>query len=195
MPEFSPLTFFVSNENEYRAALQKIPTEQFAWKPNRGMNGIGVRILEKKFFTLDREMREALPEGVVIQEFIDTQKGIPGICNSYHDLRIVTINEEKVLSHVRIPSNGSLVSNYHQGADITEVQINSLPKSILDFYERVHAKVLERFPHPMYSMDIGMSPSGPRLFELNGHTAFPWPHFKSLNTFVENLVLHLENLS
>lgn len=195
LSEFSPLTFLISDEKECKAALEQISTERFAWKPNCGMNGIGVRILEKKFFTLDREMREVLPAGVVIQEFVDTQSGIPSICDSYHDLRIVTINERKVLSHVRIPQSGSLISNYHQGASITELDPEALPRTILEFYERVHAKVRERFPHPMYSMDIGMTPDGPKLFELNGHTAFPWPHFASLNTFIKNLVSHLENLT
>ncbi len=194
LPEFSPLTFFASNENECKAALQKIAAEKCAWKPNCGMNGIGVRIFQKDAFTFDEEMKQALPDGVVIQEFVDTGNGIPGICGSHHDLRIVTINEKPALSHVRIPPKGSLIANYHQGADITELDPAALPKPILDFYERVRAKVRKRFPRPMYSMDIGMTSSGPRLFELNGHTAFPWPHFRSLNTFVENLVLHLESL-
>src|SRR3989344_5782274 len=202
LQEFSPQTIPVATEKEFVSAVERIKTDTVVFKPNTGTNGVGVRIFEKdnvlflghtRDLRLDEEMKVDIEKGALLQQFMDTKNGITRICDSYHDLRIVTINEKIVLAHVRTPEPGSRIANFHQGATIREIAVDKIPKNIISFYKKVHKKITARFPKPMYSMDIGMGPDGPRLFELNGHTAFPWPDFKCKNSFIENLAAHIES--
>ncbi len=201
--EFSPLTIPVATEAEFFSAVERIPTDTVVFKPNTGTNGAGVRIFEKSEAVLNEEMKADIEKGALVQEFVDTKNGISSICDSYHDLRLVTINEKIALTHVRIPEPGSRIASYQRGAAIRELSVRALPQEVLSFYAAVHKKVTARFPKPMYSMDIGMDsfprgysgPSaGPRLFELNGHTAFPWPEFDCRDSFIEHLVAHIESV-
>ncbi len=142
-------------------------------------------------------MRAVIAEegGALFQEFIDTKNGIAGICDSYHDLRLATVNGVIALTHVRIPEQGSLIANYAQGATIRELATADIPENVMSFYRDVSAKIAERFSDPMYTMDIGIGADGrPLLFEINGTTAFPWPEFESKDFFIENLADHLGNL-
>ncbi|MCR4328175.1 MAG: hypothetical protein NUV53_01525 [Patescibacteria group bacterium] len=203
MPEFFPITIFVTTEAEFRSAVKHIPTERVVFKPNKGTNGVGVHILEKNELYLNDEMRMDIAKGALVQEFIDTKNGIPSICESYHDVKIVTINGIIVLTHVRIPEPGSLIASYQRGATIRELSTHTLPQEILSLYTTVHKKITARFPNPMYSMDIGIGsssrkksglPTRPLLFEMNGHTTFPWDEFECRDLFIENLVAHIENV-
>jgi glutathione synthase/RimK-type ligase-like ATP-grasp enzyme len=192
---FFPKTIQVTREEDFSEALKKIPDDTIVFKPNTGTNGRGVRVLKKNEAALDEEMRAIIaePGGALLQEFIDTSKGIAGICSSYHDLRLATVNNAIALTHVRIPEPGSLVANYAQGATIHELAAADIPKHIINFYQKVQEKIAMQFPNAMYTMDIGVGASGePILFEINGTTAFPWPEFKSKDFFITQLALHLE---
>ncbi|MEK7507566.1 MAG: ATP-grasp domain-containing protein [Patescibacteria group bacterium] len=193
LQEFSPQTIPVATEKEFVSATERIKTNTIVFKPNTGTNGIGVRIFEKDNMPFDEEIKSDIRKGAILQEFVDTKNGIAHVCDSYHDLRIVTINETIALTHVRTPETGSRIASYQQGATIRELALSMLPKEIISFYSEVHKKIIARFPKSMYSMDIGMGPNGPRLFELNGHTAFPWPDFECKTFFIENLVAHIES--
>ena len=195
MPKFFPKTYLALNKKELLQSIKKIKTDKVVLKPNRGKNGEGVYIFDKANFNINLISKEKLYDnGFLIQEFIDTSTGIPNIVNSYHDLRIITHGDRISLCHVRQPQKGSLVSNSHQGASITEIDINSIPKFILDFYYKVHKKITKKYPHPLYSMDIGIDKSGPKLIELNSHTAFPGENFKCMDRFIDNLIYHLETI-
>ncbi len=193
LEEFFPKTFFIAHPDDLPAALAKIRGELAVFKPNTGTNGTDVRIFKKSAATPDDGMTSAIMNGgALLQEFVDTRRGIPGICDSYHDLRLATVNDVIALTHVRIPEPGSLVANYAQGATIRELSVNDIPENVLAFYEKVHERITGRFPKPMYTMDIGVDASGnPLLFEINGTTAFPWPEFESRDYFIENLAEHL----
>jgi hypothetical protein len=195
LPEFFPKTIFIDNEADFLKALKDIPTETVVFKPNVGTGGRGVRIFDKTNLMLDEEIKKTIAGGALLQEFIDTKNGIAGICDSYHDLRLAIVNDTIALTHVRVPEPGSLVANYQQGASIKELAREDLPKEITPFYEKIHTMITEKFPHPMYTMDIGIDAAGdPLLFEINGTTAFPWPEFEGRDFFIENLAQHLENL-
>lgn len=193
--EFFPKTIRVTREAALLPSLKELPGDMAVFKPDTGTNGRGVRVLKKDEMTLDDEMRAIIaePGGALLQEFVDTSRGIPGICDSYHDLRLAIVNNVIALTHVRIPEPGSLIGNYAQGATIRELAPEDIPKKVLAFHERVHAKITERFHDPMYTMDIGVGTDGtPLLFEINGTTAFPWPEFAGRDFFIKNLADHLE---
>jgi glutathione synthase/RimK-type ligase-like ATP-grasp enzyme len=193
--EFSPKTIFVDNETDFFEALKNITTEKVVLKPNTGTGGRGVRIFDKNDPVLDEKMKSVIAEGALLQEFIDTKHGIAGICDSYHDLRLAVVNDTIALVHVRAPEPGSLIANYQQGATIKELAREDLPEEVVAFHKKIHTKITEQFPKPMYTMDIGVGASGhPLLFEINGTTAFPWPEFQSKDFFIEQLATHLEHL-
>jgi len=195
LPEFFPKTFFIEHKPDFFDALKGIATEKAVLKPDTGTGGRGVKIFDKAAATLDEGMEKTIAEGALLQEFIDTRNGIAGICGSYHDLRLAVVNDAIALTHVRIPEPGSLIANYQQGASIKELAREDLPEKVVLLHAKVHAKMIERFPSPMYTMDVGINATGdPLLFEINGTTAFPWPEFQSRDLFIEKLAQHLEGL-
>jgi hypothetical protein len=197
--EFFPETIRVAREEDLLPALARLPGVRAVFKPDTGTNGRGVRILKKAEAALDGEMRAAIkePGGALVQAFVDTSAGIPGVCDSYHDLRVAVMNGGAIaLTHVRTPEPGGLIANYARGATIRELSPADLPQNILALHRAVYKKIAARFPDPMYTMDAGIGAGGePLLFEINGTVAFPWPEFKGSDFFIENLVRHLENLA
>lgn len=195
MPQFFPKTFFTKSLDQIKEALTKIKTEKVVLKPNAGSNGDDVYIWDIDEVDLNLIPKDKLEDqGFLVQEFIDTSLGIPGIATSYHDFRIITHGDKISLCHVRQPIPGTLVSNSHKGASITEIDIDSIPLFILNFYKEVHAEIIKKYPSPLYSMDIGIGKDGPKLIELNSHTAFPGENFKCMNRFIDNLIDHLETI-
>lgn len=195
MPQFFPNTFLAKTKKEIQEIIPKIKTDKIVLKPNRGQNGDDVYIFNKSEINLDILPIEKLEErSFLVQEFIDTSAGIEGIVPSYHDLRIITHGNKISLCHVRQPAQGSLVGNSHKGASITEIEIDLIPPFILDFYKAVHQEIIKKYPLPLYSMDIGVGKDGPKLIELNSHTAFPGDNFKCMDRFINNLIEHLETI-
>jgi len=199
LPEFFPKTFFITSENDVFEALKNIGTERAVLKPNTGTGGRGVHIFP--IANVEQElnattMKATIAEGALLQEFVDTKNGIAGICPSYHDLRLAIVNDAIALTHVRIPEPGSLIANYQQGATIKELARADLPETIIALHKKIHATITERFPAPMYTMDVGLDSAtgAPLLFEINGTTAFPWPEFAAKDFFIEQLAEHLERL-
>jgi glutathione synthase/RimK-type ligase-like ATP-grasp enzyme len=194
---FFPKTILITREEDFYGALEKLSGDRFVFKPNTGTNGRGVKVLKKDEVVFDKEMRAIIaePGGALLQEFVDTSRGIPSICAAHHDLRLATVNNVIALTHVRTPEPGNLIANYAQGATIHELTAADIPKKVLMFYKKVHAKIIEQFSNPMYTMDIGVGADGkPYLFEINGTTAFPWPEFEGKDFFIENLAEHLTKL-
>jgi len=195
MPRFFPKTFLVNNRQELISKSSEIRTNKVVVKPNQGQNGDDVFIFDKDSVDLQVISEDKLSDyGFLIQEFIDTVQGIKGLTPSYHDLRIVTHGNNISLCHVRQPLGGSLIGNSHKGALINEIDIEAIPGFIMDFYKQVHAEIIKKYPLPLYSMDIGVGFDGPRLIELNSHTAFPGDNFRCLDRFIDNLINHLETI-
>ncbi len=196
MPQFFPNTFLIKNEEDLLKAVKKVKTKKLVLKPNKGQNGDDIFIFDKNKVNFKLINKEKLQDlGFLVQESIDTSAGIPDVTPSYHDLRIITHGNKISLCHVRQPVSGSLIGNSHKGASITEIDIDLIPKFILNFYEEVHAEIIKKYPNPLYSMDIGVGKDGPKLIELNEHTAFPGDKFKCMNRFINNLIEHLETIS
>lgn len=195
LKEFFPETYIAFNKKDLLSLAKKIKTTKIVLKPNRGKEGDNVFVFSKSKIKIDLIPDKILKKGgFIIQEFIDTSRGIDGITKAHHDLRIITIGNKISLCHIRQPQDGSLISNAHLGASITEIDIDKIPEFILDFYKKVHKKIIKKYPMPMYSMDIGVGKNGPRLIELNGSTAFPRKNFKCLDLFIDNLINYLETV-
>ena len=161
LTEFCPETYICHSKEECIKNGEKIKTPLVVVKPNRGVCGRNVRILEKESLTDLQNLEYNFAEEVLVQEFIDTSNGCPGIAESTHDLRLSIINDKNIMASVSVP----------------------------------HEKIKKTYSHAMYNIDVGVTPNGPRLIELNSPIAFPRPEWKSTDLYLSNLIEHLDSLS
>lgn len=169
------------------------PSALVVLKPANGMCGNGI--------VIDRaeKIKQAdIPEGreYILQEFVDTSRGIPGIIDGHHDLRIVIADGKIVLSHVRAPKEGSLLANVAQGGSIKEVPLENIPAFIIDRVKKIQERIDEKFNRPVYSIDLGVQNGAePFVFELNDQIGFPSEKMKNSAVFIKSVLQSLGRLA
>lgn len=162
LPNHSPVSAVVRSADELKSAVHDIPGELIVAKPTDGAEGKGVSIVPRD------KIQETVTEfPYLLQEFLDTSKGIPDIVDGTHDFRMIVINGEVVLCFVRTPPEGSLLANVAQGGKKIEVPVPNIPAEPLALLKDVeHA--LSRFPRRVYSIDLGRNADGTwKIIELN----------------------------
>ncbi|OGI22092.1 MAG: hypothetical protein A2808_03650 [Candidatus Moranbacteria bacterium RIFCSPHIGHO2_01_FULL_55_24] len=182
---FMPRSFVIKNQEELLSQLKSLEGAPLAvLKPAKGMQGKGILIDKPE--NLAHVVLEEKSE-YVLQEFVDTSQGIPGITEGYHDLRIVVVNGKITLAHVRTPKEGSLLANVALGGSIEEVPLEKIPSFILSCVQEIQAVIDEEFDFPLYSIDFGIQAgSQPFVFELNDQIGFPSEKMNSSELFIEN---------
>jgi glutathione synthase/RimK-type ligase-like ATP-grasp enzyme len=164
--KFCPATFVAMSAGEVPGILQKIPTEKIVAKPVDGFEGRGVIIGQKEDVAAKIERYPYM-----ICAFMDTTKGIPGLVEGPHDLRIVGIRGEIGVSYIRTPPKGSLRANVSKGGKEIEVPLDHIPKGAMELFHTIDA-TLEQYPYRVYSVDMGLDADGSwKLFELNSKPA------------------------
>ncbi|MEI7621564.1 MAG: YheC/YheD family protein [Candidatus Moraniibacteriota bacterium] len=163
--QFMPLSQIASNELELKLAIKKSPGEKIVIKPLYGCGGFGIFIGEKKE-ALGKEFNYP----VLLQEFILSEKGIPGISRQAEtsDLRLVYQGGELVYALSRIAAKGSLFTNLHQGATGKMITKDLIPTSLKKIVEKINHKIAV-FPNMQYSLDF--------IFDNDGK-----PYFVEMNT-------------
>lgn len=157
--EFCPKTILVNNEQEYSNALNTINWDKKVIKPLDGEEWHGVFIWDHEYL---KSCKYVFP--MLVQEFLDTSAWIPGIYVGIHDLRLVYINGEIIFSFYRTPPEGQLLANISQGGWIGLIDINNLPKKVLD----ISNVVKENFTWDYcFGLDIGFVDGQPKIIELN----------------------------
>lgn len=160
--DFCPHTIVVESREELNPALKRLQGNLLVAKPLDAEGGKGVIVGTK----------EEVQDGVktfpyLLQEFIDTRAGIPRLVRGLHDLRIVSIEGKIVSCFIRVPKDGSFVSNVGRGGVMFGLGDIPLPKEVLRVFTAVDAK-LRRFPHRYYALDLGRHRDGSwKIFELN----------------------------
>lgn len=166
--EFCPKTFLAKTQAEFLTALEQITTPLAVVKPLEGYEGNDVFIEPAAQLA---EKKLVFP--VIVQEFIDTSAGIPGIIDGHHDLRVTLLNDEVAFSWVRTPPPGKLTANVAQGGIFKMVPLEKIPPAVLDIVRKIDAH-MARFGTRFYCIDFGISPDGPRLIEMNAQVGiFP----------------------
>lgn len=166
---FMPKSFVAKNKKEYLKALKKVNSKKAVVKPFFGSGGFGITIDEKKKLL---SLTPSFP--VMIQEFIKSEQGIPGFSRKKEvaDLRLVFMNHKLVYALSRIAKNGSLFTNFHQGATAILVPLKYIPKSI----SKVSSEIVEKlslFPQANYSLDFIFTNKGEPVFiEMNTTPGF-----------------------
>jgi len=162
--EFMPKSFISNNEKELKESIRKIKSSKVVIKPLYGCGGDGIIIDEKeKVF----EYEYIFP--VLVQEFIVSEKGIPGFSkkDEISDLRMVFNHHKLTYALSRIAKPGSLFTNLHQGASGVMVPEEAIPESVKKIVKKIIRR-LKVFPKAQYSLDFMFDNNGkPYLVELN----------------------------
>lgn len=148
--EFCPKTIEVHDEKDLESAIEGISTPFVVAKPLDAYGGTGVMIGPKEEI---RHKVSSFP--YLIQAFIDTSMGIPGITEGRHDFRILIIQGEIASTLLRTPKPGSFVSNVSQGGSARVIPLEVIPKELMEMVKTVDSR-FERFKTRIYSIDLGL---------------------------------------
>ena len=165
-PELSPKTRAINSYQEFVETIKEWgfdPEEKIVLKKNFLYGGQGVYIRPVK------DMPESLYESwdnILMQEFVDSSVGIPGIVEGLHDIRITTINGEPIYTFVRVPAQGSLLANVAQGGTEIPLTLDKLPQDLLDKVAIINKKLAQYRPS-ILAADFFNSKDGFKLIELN----------------------------
>ena len=158
---YSPPTWRADCYRDYLWALDQIDGHFAVVKPIRGLEGRDVWIDSPQVL---RQQHPRTP--VVVQSFLDSSAGVPGIAAGIHDYRITLINREIVCSFVRTPAPGRLVTGLVSGGSLTVIPLHRIPSVFADLALTVDRRLCHYRPR-FYSVDMALTADGPRLIELN----------------------------
>ena len=163
-PKFSKKHYLINSFDDLKSVAKKIKGSRIVLKKNSGSGGKDVIITEKNKIN---KLKRVDFKDFSVQEFIDSSKGIKGITDSYHDLRLVFINDELIYSYIRTPKKGSLLANLSQGGSMRIVKPKDLPKSTKALIKNVK-EVLDSYNPKIYTIDIMFDEKqSPWIVELN----------------------------
>lgn len=161
-PEWSKKNWLVKNKEDLEECLPKIKTKLVVLKPILESGGKGIHVLNKK-----DALKVAIDRPYLLQEFIDSSMGVPGVSRKMHDLRLVFVNDEIIYAYIREPQKGSYLANLAQGGSLTIVPKNKLPKSLNPIIKRANI-LFATFDSRVYSIDFMFDEKKrPWIVELN----------------------------
>ena len=162
--KYLPSTHIIKSKQELKQKIHLIKTEKAVLKPVVGSGGEGITIQEKKELINNKKIKINKPH--LLQEFIDTTGGIPGIVQGTHDLRIVSVNGKIIYSYIRIPKKGKLLCNIHQGGSMFNIKNSQIPESALKMFKDIDKKIKKYKPR-IYTVDLFYGNNKPYLIEIN----------------------------
>lgn len=159
--QYCPATFVVKNPEELAAAFQKTTTELVVVKPVDGQEGEGVVIAPVA------ELRQKQFEfPILVQDFLDSSGGVPGIVEGLHDFRIAIVDGEPTYSYFRTPPKNSYLANVARGGRFSMVPLDKLPAAAVEIVKAIDAE-LAQYGHRFYGIDFAFTTSGPKIIEMN----------------------------
>lgn len=183
-----PSSITVENESALRAYLETCSQNTpYVLKPAFGIKGSGIFIGKPSELATKAVTRFPY----LVQQFVDTSAGIPGIVSGVHDLRFVIANGSIILAALRQPPEGSLLSNVALGGSIREIPLREVPPAVLAVVQKIHTEIDPLFRNPCYSLDFGLEKGTPYLFEINDRIGFPRDTMPSAKLFSEELAKSL----
>lgn len=189
--EFHPKSVLVQDEAGLEEALAELPGERVAVKALTGSSGKGVFVGFKRDVYGEQELLEY---PVLVQEYIETDGGVPGITDGRHDVRVVLMNGEPAIATLRTPPDGELKSNIGYGGKHRLLGVEELPQELLAMCNEIDKKLKSYGKFRLYSVDCGLTPNGWRLFEINGMPGTinrdrgepAWAYQDKLTTFLKH---------
>lgn len=189
---YMPATFWVGEKINLDRVLSKVNFRNVVLKPYNGLKGYGIfigKIEDVRLFNFSTKYPK-----YILQEFVETRKGIPEIVSGRHDLRVVVINKKIVWSHVRIPPMDSLKANVAGGGSLKEVDPEILPDKVVNIVNLIARDFYGKYDNPVFSVDFGINEKGdPKIFEFNDQIGFPLPDMKNKDKFLSELILNFKS--
>lgn len=161
--EFMPKSFFAGRLNSLQKILKSLNSEEkFVLKPIDQSGGFGIVI--DKIKNIDTK-KVSFP--VLGQEFLEADASFLGFNGRVADLRMVFVGEKLSYAATRVAPEGSLFTNFHQGAVLNIVDEKKIPKEIWNIVEKVNKRI-SFFTERIYSLDfLYDKKKGPKLIEMN----------------------------
>lgn len=182
-PDISPKTIEVMSRAELEHALADWPSPMIVAKPVDGAEAAGV-VIGSKDIILAAEHEYPL----LVQQFIDASRGIPGIVDGVCDLRIIMIDGEVALTYARKAAENSLISNVSKGGKEIEVLPDQRPPEAMEIAKSIDRVFEPMSAHRVFSVDLAPDKNGQwYLIELNSKPGLSvrnygvtYPHFQDM---------------
>lgn len=161
--KWSKRSWIVNNRKKLESILTKIKSQKFVVKPISESGGKNVQIIDKE----EALKKIIFGDDYLVQEFIDSSSGVPGVSEHMHDLRLIFINDKLSYSYIREPEKGNYLANLSQGGDLSIVPREKIPHALKPII-RCANKVFETFNPRIYSIDFMFDENKqPWIVEMN----------------------------
>lgn len=117
---------------------------------------------------------------ILVQEFLDSSRGIDGVVKGIHDLRLNIVNNRVVNAFLRQPPAGGYIANVFDGGTARAVSLDKLPKGAYDLAAKVMLK-FNKYKPAVYAVDMFNTSKGYRLIELNSRPGVQ--HKSTISTY------------
>jgi len=159
--DLCPQTFLAHNEDEFLQALDQLSGDRKVIKPLDEEEGNGVFIGNDDYL---KGCEYSFP--LLIQEFLDTGDGVPGIHKGIHDFRVAIMNGKILYSFLRTPPEGELLANVSRGGSMKIFTEKEIPEAILQVIPRIE-NVFKPHGDYFFGIDFGFVNGVPKIIELN----------------------------
>jgi glutathione synthase/RimK-type ligase-like ATP-grasp enzyme len=159
--QWCPKTWHIESKEQLLQAIPEVTTTLGVVKPVDGEEGKDVYIQEKETLS-SLELRYP----ILLQEFLDSSGGVPGIVEGLHDFRVAILNGAIIYSYFRTPPQGSYLANVARGGKFEVIDPEKVPLQFIEVVKKIDEQ-LEDVGHRFYGIDFAMTPQGPRIIEMN----------------------------
>ncbi|MGB2786967.1 MAG: hypothetical protein WBB94_01125 [Candidatus Saccharimonadaceae bacterium] len=160
--KYQPLTIPCNSAQDILTAVMMIPGEKIVMKYPEGNGGELVHIVDRD------DVEPILPNlqyPQIVQEFVDSSIGIPGMVDGYHDLRIKIGGGDVWGGTLRTPKPGELRANVAQGGTERHLFPDEIPSEAIMIAKEIDQYFAD-YPR-YYSIDLIHTEAGWKLLELN----------------------------
>lgn len=161
--DMQPLSIVSKNKKQTLKAAARLPGDKLVVKEPEGSGGKEVYIGDKE------EVLSELPDNypLLVQEFLDTSKGVPGQIEGVHDVRLALCGDEIISYYARTPQEGKLHANVAQGGTMTYFDVATAPAELVEKVRKIDGLFAGQPRY--YSLDFMNTPKGWVLVELNSY--------------------------
>ena len=161
--KWSKKSWLIDKKEDLKFIVPYIKSRKIVLKPLSESGGKDIIIINKSNLSQIKKIEKPY----IAQEFIDSSRGVPGVSQNMHDLRLVFVNDKLIYSYIREPKRGSFLANLAQGGSLTIVPKNKLPKSLRPIIKYAN-EVFATFNPRIYSIDFMFDEKKkPWIVELN----------------------------
>lgn len=159
--DYQPFTIVCNSRDQVEKAFDRIEGHNVVVKKPVSYGGRDVYIGTK-----DKILGQIPNEyPLLVQEFLDTSKGVSGIVKGVHDMRMSICGGKLIGCYIRKAKQGSLHSNVSQGGKMIFIDIADAPKEVVNAAMEIDA-YFAAYPR-YYSVDFIYTDKGWKMLELN----------------------------